>query len=85
MGGKDVIRYVDWDEVVQRAETNLEIINGNQRKAEVGEICEKTILEFALKERAKFPTPPKVSSSTLEKGKENGDVEKRDADKTPQN
>ena len=69
MGEKDVVGYVDWDEVVQRAEANIEIINGNLRKAEVGEICEKIILEFALKERAKFPEPPKenVADQNLDK------------------
>uniref|UniRef100_A0A6H1ZV43 Uncharacterized protein n=1 Tax=viral metagenome TaxID=1070528 RepID=A0A6H1ZV43_9ZZZZ len=53
------IGYVDWDTVVQKAEANLEILKGNRKRADVGELCERLVLEFALKERAKFPEPPK--------------------------
>ena len=51
------VGYVDWDEIVQKAEANIEIIQANKRRAETGELCEKYILEYALKERAKYPKP----------------------------
>jgi len=49
--------YVDWDEVIQKAEANLEIIDGNKKRADIGERMERLALEFALKERAKYPKP----------------------------
>ena len=58
------IGYVDWDEIVQKAETNLEILDANKRRANIGEKIEKLALDFALKERAKYPEP-------VEKKKEN--------------
>lgn len=51
------VGYDDWDLIVQKAEANLEILDTNKRRAEVGEQCEKVALEFALKERAKYPKP----------------------------
>ena len=67
MGRKDVVGYVEWDEVVQRAEANIEIILGNKKKAEVGEVCEKVMLDYALKQRAKFPKPKKGMPNFLKK------------------
>ena len=51
------VGYSDWDKVVQETEANLEILDGNKRRAEVGEMREKVSLEFALKERDKYPKP----------------------------
>ena len=53
------VDYNDWDLIVQKAEANLEILDGNMRRAEVGEICEKENLAFALRERDKYPKPEK--------------------------
>ena len=51
------VGYNDWDLIVQKAEANLEILDGNLRRAEVGLISERKILEFAIEERDKFPKP----------------------------
>ncbi len=59
--GKE-IGYVDWDTVVQTAEANIEIMQGNKKRAEIGELCERLVLEQALKERAKFPKPKEKPS-----------------------
>ena len=51
------VDYNDWDLIVQKAEANLEILDGNMRRAEVGAICEKVNLAFAITERDKYPKP----------------------------
>ena len=51
------IGYVDWDIVVQKAEANLAIIADNKKRAEMGKMTEELMLEFALKERDKYPKP----------------------------
>lgn len=51
------VGYNDWDKVVQETEANLEVLDGNKRRAEVGEMREKVSLAFALKERDKYPKP----------------------------
>ena len=65
------VDYVDWDTIVQKAEANLEIIKGNKKRSEVGELCEKLVLEYALKERGKYPEPKKEEPSNKEKPSDN--------------
>ena len=37
-------------------------MQGNKKRAEIGELCERLVLEQALKERAKFPKPKEKPS-----------------------
>ena len=53
------VGYVDWDEVVQKSEANIQILHGNMRRAEVGLILEKKALSIAKIERRKYPEPAK--------------------------
>ncbi len=56
------VGYHDWDKVVQETEANLEVLDGNKRRAEVGRMREKASLEFALKKRDKYPKPVEEKS-----------------------
>ena len=60
------IGYDDWDEIVKRANANLVLIEGNKKRAEIGEKVEKLMLDYALKERAKYPEPEAVEEKTDE-------------------
>ena len=51
------VGYEDWDKIVKVKEDSLKVIAANKRNIEVGEIIEQLILEKALTERDKYPTP----------------------------
>lgn len=61
------VGYSDWDVIVQKAEANLETLDGNKRRAEIGEQCERNVLEFALKHRDQFPKPKVVEKKEEKK------------------
>ena len=51
------LSYVDWEELVQVSENNIKICEGNIRKGKRGLMLEKIALNFATKERDKYPEP----------------------------
>ena len=50
--------YEDWDVVVLATENNIEILEGNIRRATAGIMTEKATLGVAKRERRKYPESP---------------------------
>ncbi len=53
------IGYDDWDIVVKACEKEFSLIDRTRISMDVAEKCQKITHELALKERAKYPEPPK--------------------------
>jgi len=53
------IGYADWDVVVKACEREFGLIDKTRISMTVAEQCQKVTHELALKERSKYPEPPK--------------------------
>ena len=53
------IGYADWDVVVQACEREFGLIDKTRISMDVAEQCQEVTYELALKERKKYPKPPK--------------------------
>ncbi len=53
----DSVEYGDWDKIVKSKEDSLKVIGANERNLEVGREVETLVLNYAIRERSKYPEP----------------------------
>lgn len=78
--GKEGLGWSDWNEIVERAENNIEVLKGNVKRAEIGMMLEKSALGIAKRERRKYPEPAPETMEDTEKPSE--EAEKASEDET---